>query len=239
MGTSRALRGPRGPRWDAARRAGEQWYRSGDDADLERFGEACRRALATDLAANPDRFGLRPAMLAAGERLIDVLSQLQREGLPRPTTVDEKWTVHRVLVDAIAGEGTLVTDSAVRRAAARFADRVLDQVESDGPSRTLVGELFCLLYSAFFGDVVAEFLATMAVAPIPLPPGVVALPGLLGGDVTAWISERVRSLVPDPCEAAARPRHRGKSLSALGRELLDVAVRNALGIDGEEGAEAA
>jgi hypothetical protein len=88
MGTSRALGGPKGPGWDRAGRAGRTWLRTGGGSgqhpyvpDIEPYGRACLRALADELTADPDWAGLRPAMLRAGERLVDALGALQPEGV--------------------------------------------------------------------------------------------------------------------------------------------------------------
>lgn len=252
MGTSRALRGPTGAGWNRARAAGRTWLAKQDDdrpevlPDVAPFAEACRRALADDLRADPDRYGLRPALLAAGERLVGALDLLHRDG-PRallraegPVADDPVDALYVAFIDRVAGSRMLVTDTAVRRAAARCADRLTGADGpvatalrgDDGRSGSINGELFCAIYTLFFGEVVGEFLKTMIATKVQLAvPLLPVLPFGAGADVAVWIAERVASLIPNPCEEKEKPGNEEHSLAALGQDLLGTAIRRSLGLE--------
>lgn len=249
MGTSRALRGPSGTGWDRAVRAGRQW-RVDPGTSVGDFGGACRRALADDLAADPDKFGLRPAMLSAGERLLDTLEALQRDGLDAILTPEDMPkdisddAIRLAFTDAVAGRGTLITETSVRRAAGRCADLLVEREagREDGSGRRngsqkLTGELFCELYTLFFGEVVGEFLKTAVAAKVVLAaPILPLLPLGAGGELAAWVAKSVARLIPNPCEETQKPDNAGGSLADVGRKLLRKAVHRSL--DAEDPVEA-
>ncbi|MBT8224226.1 MAG: hypothetical protein HKP61_01800 [Dactylosporangium sp.] len=266
MGTSRPLRGPIGPNWERARQAGRRWARAIEAAggpgtstetvppettpapadDVDPFGTACRRALAEDLADDPDRYGLRPAAVAAGQRLVDALAALMRgETLPPPTGPvpdDPVGALRAGLVEQVAGDGTLIADSVVRRAAVRCAERLTEPGSpitaalADGDvrpgSRSVTGELFCVIYRMFFGEVVGEFLKTAIAAKLQvMVPVLPVLPLGIGGKVAEWAAGKAVELIPNPCEEKERPDNAGLSLPAVATKLLDVAFRRAAGLE--------
>jgi hypothetical protein len=197
------------------------------------------------LASEPEKFGLRSAMLAAGGRLVDTLDGLLRDGLDAilPSDAvpsDDLEAAYRVFVDKIADDGNLITDTAVRRAAARCAERLLDPAGPVGAAArrghtgpgTVTGELFCEIYALFFGQLVGEFLKTTVAAKVQLAvPILPILPFGAGGEVAEWIAERVVAAIPSPCEEKEKILGGDDSLTAIGRKLLEKTVRRSLDVD--------
>lgn len=259
MGTSRALRGPTGPGWRQAGGAGQKLARSinaggPDDAapegspptpvtptakDIEPFGEKCREALAGDLTEDPDQFGLRPATLAAAERLVDALAALMRGELVAPMTgpiPDDPTDAFRAgFVERVAGDGTLVVDTVVRRAANRCVDKLTEPgspIADGATSRPISGELFCGIYRMFFGEVVGEFLKTAIAAKIQLAvPVLPLLPMEMGCLLAEWVADKAVAAIPNPCDERELPAHAGRSLPAVATELLGAAFRSAVGLE--------
>lgn len=251
MGTSRPLRGPIGPNWKPARRAGLRWVRTIETApspaptdDVDPVGAACRRALAEDLAEDPDRYGLRRATLAAGHRLVDTLAALMRGEPPSPTTGpvpdDPVAALRAGFVERVAGDGTLIADTVVRRAAVRCAERLTEPDcpvtvalrDADSRPGPVTGELFCAIYRMFFGEVVGEFLKTaIAVQFQVLLPVLPSLPFGLGGKVAEWVAGKAVELIPNPCEEKELPINAGQSLPVVATRLLDAAFRSATGLE--------
>ncbi|MBN1174105.1 MAG: hypothetical protein JXA67_18175 [Micromonosporaceae bacterium] len=212
--------------------------------DVDPFGTACRRALADDLAEDPDRYGLRPATLAAGQRLVDTLAALMRgEPLPPatgPVPDDPIEALRARFVEQVAGDGTLVADAVVRRAAVRCAERLTEADspvtaairDGDSGSGSVTGELFCIIYRMFFGEVVGEFLKTAIATKIQvLVPVLAVLPFGIGGKLAEWVAGKAVGLIPNPCEEKEQPEHAGQPLSAVATKLLDSAFRHAVGLD--------
>jgi hypothetical protein len=257
VGTSRALRGPRSSAWSRAATIGRKCSEaaSGEPdafSDISGLVEAGRAALTEDLRADSEQFGLMSAMFVAGDRLVNVLEHLLCDGLSvlLPTDaepdMDTLDLIYVQFVEQVAGHGNLVTDSAVRRAAARCADVL---TAPDGPVAAAVqrgeaggqrisGELFCLLYDLFFGEVVGQFLKTMITAKIQLAvPVLPVLPFGAGHEIASWAAERVVGLIPNPCEEREQPGNEGETLADLGRKLLGDVIRQSLGLDTAPGTD--
>jgi hypothetical protein len=140
----------------------------------------------------------------------------------------------RAFVDRVAGDGALVVDSAVRRAATRAGAHALarlrDGLDPAGvppaPGESPEREAFCAAYALFFAEAVHRFLATLMAerGPAGAPDAVTAVTA-----VGERIVEHGVAVVPSPCAAT------GGDLSpaALGERaaaLVDVAVRRVLGL---------
>jgi hypothetical protein len=234
MGTSTRIPGPRadaGP-WRAAHRRLSDWQRlttTTDAGAADAVATAYLAALAADLDADPEAFGLAAALRAAGVRLAVVLPRFVHEQHGRlvagtATDAGDREAL-RALVDRVAGDGALVVDTAVRRAATRAGRHALERLRDgldpagvpptpgDSPERAA----FCAAYALFFADAVHRFLATLMAERGP----------------AAAVGERLVAhgvaLVPSPCAAAGDD----PSPAALGERaaaLADVAVRRVLGL---------
>jgi hypothetical protein len=204
VGTSSRWPGPSGRtgmagEWSRASGQVSAWRSDAQDA-VTRLDDIAVEHLAVlhrTLREDPTAFGLYDAACAAGERLtaaVDIwaLSQDGDEFAARFTA-------------AVGGEGGTVTDAAVRRAAAACARLLLERHPGAGApgGGGLPGDVFCLLYQAFFADVVAEFLRTAVAEKVKLV--VPLLPALDPEDhIADWIAEHVLRLLPNPCEEAAQ-----------------------------------
>lgn len=93
-------------------------------------------------------------------------------------------------------------------------------------------DLFCVVYTLFLAETVAEFAKAVVAEQV-----VIAAPGLAvvdpAGQIAGWIGEKVAGLLPDPCEEAAT-RQDGRRVDQLAADLLCDAVDRALGIQAEE-----
>jgi hypothetical protein len=250
VGTSTRIPGPRadaGP-WRGARQRLRTWQRAPDAERAERVDAvavAQLEALAAHLRAEPEAFGLQATLRAAGVRLAVVLPRFVHDryallaggagAAPGTGTAGDEL---RAFVDRVAGDGALVVDTAVRRAATRagaHADARLRDALDPGGVPPAAGEspveaAFCAAYAFFFADAVRQFLATLMAehdAPAPSSGGVPAAdPLTLVGD---GITARGAALVPDPCAAAGgdlTPAVLGERAAAL----VDDAVRRVLGL---------
>jgi hypothetical protein len=252
MGTSTRIPGPRadaGP-WRAAHRRLRDWQRATADAPAA-DGDAAREAagavaaayldaLAAHLRAEPRAFGLEAALQAAGVRLAVVLPRFVHDQHgrlvagapasrpPTPTPEAGDGAALRELVDRVAGDGALVVDSAVRRAATRAGGHALARLRAGlDPAGVppAAGEspeqaAFCAAYALFFADAVHRFLATLMAERGP-------------AEAAAAVGERIVAhgvaLVPSPCAATGGDPSPG-ALGERAAALVDVAVRRVLGL---------
>ena len=246
MGTSSKLPGPRGGGWSGAVQKARAWARDGlTEDDAEHTGapgrEAARaylRALARTLREAPDAFGLRAALLSAGERLITVWERLQEAPATTRTTQERNSDFAARFVDAVAGEGSTVATAAVRRATAgplldRLIDGLSEQAAGESPPGTkapLPDDLFCEIYGLLFSDAVGEFIKTIIAEKIEL-----TVPALYAIDpaahIASWAAEHVRAVLPLPCEAQRSKDATAPPITVVGRSLLEKTVDRALGID--------
>jgi hypothetical protein len=253
MGTSTRIPGPRadaGP-WRAAHRRLRDWQRATasaggfDRADgADRADDAAAReasgavaaayldALATHLRAEPRAFGLEAALQAAGVRLSVVLPRFVHDQHERRVagnaTNARTAEALRDLVDRVAGDGALVVDSAIRRAATRAGAHAVARLRAgldpagvppaagESPQR----EAFCAAYALFFADAVHRFLATLMAERGPAGSA-----DAVGESIVA----RGLALVPSPCAATGGDPSPG-ALGERAAALVDVAVRRVLGL---------
>lgn len=210
--------------------------------EVARLGESYCEALAAELRADPERFGLRSAMEHAGVRLVDILEALDQQGLTYLGPFDGVPVEDRLdefvarFTDQVALSVGLTADAVIRRAAADSARQLLKEipglrraVETGDDKPSGIGdELFCALYRFFFADAVTTFLRSVIAAKISLM--VPALPAVdPAGHITGWIAENITAAIPTPCQD--KDAHgSGPSLADLGRNLLNEAVDQALGI---------
>lgn len=232
IGTSQAVGGPRGTSWREAERALRRWEPAAEDGGRsgQETAEAYRRALASTLRRDPDAFGIRDGLRAAGERLVEVLESLDGDvaaDRPSPGRSPQEDTAFAAWFrGAVAGEGATLADAAIRRAAIRGGlDRLFVSPDSGG----LSDELFCLIYGWFFADAVAEFVKTLMAEKIKL-----VFPVLYAVDpaglIAGWLSERIYAELPKPCEAKDARGEDAPSLGSLARDLLDETVDRSLGL---------
>jgi len=245
MGTSTRVPGPRagaGP-WRAAHRRLRDWQRVAthiqDDASAHEAAGAVATAylaaLAADLRDDPGAFGLAAALRAAGVRLAVVLPRFVHEQHGRlvagTATEEAAAEALRAFADRVAGDGALVVDSAIRRAAtcagALALARLRDGLDPAGLPPT-PGEIperaaFCAAYALFFADAVHRFLATLMAERGPA--AALGPAAAVGGRIVA----HGLAAVPNPCAATggdASPAALGERAAAL----VDVAVRRVLGL---------
>ena len=258
MGTSTRIPGPRadaGP-WRGARRRLRTWQRElATEADAAAdHGDAAGRvdavatgylqALAEHLRAEPAAFGLQGALKAAGVRLSVVLPRFVRDEHARIVSgaAPGDDDALRGFVDRVAGDGALVVDSAVRRAATATGAHAVHLLragldpagEPPAPGESPLDAAFCAAYAFFFADAVRHFLTTLMAEQEALPAGAAGDPLTLVGD---RITTQVSALVPDPCGGTARD----LTPAVLGERavsLVDVAVQRVLGLppDSEQAA---
>ncbi|MDL4819101.1 hypothetical protein [Actinomadura opuntiae] len=198
--------------------------------------------MAETLRKDPDAFGLRAALVEAGQRLIEAWEWLQ-EGDDSPlgsspgTAAEWDGAFAARFVDAVAGDGSTVATAAVRRATAGpILDRLIAGLGGEGAEEAspnagmhFPDDLFCAIYELFFADAVSEFIKTIIAEKIKL-----AVPVLHvidpAGHVASWVAERIRAVLPLPCEAKADAGEGAPSIADLGRDLLVETVDRALGI---------
>lgn len=101
--------------------------------EVARLGQSYRNALAVELRATPDCFGLRSAVEKSGRRLVDTLEAIDLHGLAwfRPfesVTADERLDefVAR-FTDQVAHSVGLTVDAVMRQAAADTARYLVDR----------------------------------------------------------------------------------------------------------------
>ncbi|CAM5543564.1 hypothetical protein GCM10010329_27540 [Streptomyces spiroverticillatus] len=227
MGTSSRWEGPR---WKGLYQRLATWDPERSDpgataaAAIDALHDACQQ--------DPDAFGLQDAASAAGARLSDAMQVLAESGPsglldkippdgdlepygaeePRPEWPDPADAFVAELTRRVAGDGTTVVDSALRRAVAASAGRLLAvhpevretlHAPSGPPAGAgLASDLLCLLYRWFFADLITEFLRTVIAEKIKL-----AVPVLLAtdpeGQISDFVADRILALIPNPCEEAA------------------------------------
>ncbi len=254
MGTSTRWGGPRGGQWRQAARVfgrGQIPIKPEPEHDSVHVGEKYLAALHAEFQKHPTTMGLRDAMYSAGERLIQVCDAITTHGptavgeLPGDTPQERLDAFRQNFVDAVAGQGGLLADVMVRRAACRSVERLLNGdnqafknavIHPGTAVSPLSGELFCALFRWFFADVVREFIAAMIAENVKVVVPVLTLDPT--GLVAHWIAEQVVALLPNPCEHVSAPTTVLRPLSAVARELVTEAVNRALGIT-SDGMEAA
>lgn len=203
-------------------------------------GQRFLEALEEEVRRDPDALGLRPVMREAGGRLVSTLSDL-RAGLDAFGPLPPEWAGSNAdwflyeFVRAVGGEGTGIVDALVRRSATRCAEKVLadplarEVIEKEDSSSGLAMDLFCLVYTFFFADVVTEFAKAAVSEQVKL-----ALPGLViidpGGQIPDWVGEKVAGLIPNPCEQKHEQGDDGRSVSELAADVVWDNVDRALGL---------
>lgn len=248
MGTSTKRPLPTAGPWGSAVRAyrtSQTGHGSGGGASA---ATALHEALRAQVEHDRDAPGLRQAMRASGNRLIDALDRLAREG-PPDNALDEHASAQarrlafiRSFVDQVAGRGGTFADAAVRHAAVQAAEQLLgDETLRDAVDASIHGglplarELFCAVYRMFVGNTVEQFLTTVIAesagtflnAQVPVLPMIDP-----EGQVSDWIAQNVVALLPTPCKD---PSVTGPALTVLGRELVSETVDRALGLPAQEG----
>jgi hypothetical protein len=258
MGTSTRWGGPTGSGWTTFRRsigqpggtAGQAATpdevpapRQGDgpitEQGVRKRGQRFFDALAEELRADPEAFGLRDTMRDSADRLVQVMNELRHDlaafGPPPAewTGSATEWFMSE-FVTAVAGERAGVVDAFVRRSATRCAEKLLEdpQVQvaaaDQARSSSLAMDLFCAVYTFFFADVVTEFAKAAVAEQVKL-----AIPGLVivdpGGQIPDWIGEQVASWIPNPCEEQGKD-DGGRSVADLAKDLVSNNVDRALGL---------
>ncbi|MCG5471440.1 hypothetical protein LADH09A_005433 [Micromonospora sp. LAH09] len=249
MGTSSRLPGPKNAGWTGAKNRLSRWTpdassrpdrlvpadRQRGEVIAARYQQALRDALSTD----PEAFGIQAAAKQAGERLVELLDDLGRaQASPAAnlrTQGDADEFVRR-FVGHVAGDGQLIVDAAIRRAARRVAENLAvpggPLSEANHPAR-LTGELFCALYQTFFGEMVGEFVHILIAENVKL-----AMPALIILDptdvVADFVAEQVVRVLPSPCAEATRRGPESAPLADVARGLLATTVTAALGLAGSE-----
>jgi hypothetical protein len=198
-----------------------------------------RAALQQELAADPEAYGIRDAALTGGARLVSTLSALIDDrnalGAPPPgwPASPSDWFM-TVFVDRVAGDDNRIATAVVRRAATTAAERLISDsgMGETARSRGLAMDLFCLVYTSFIADVVAEFAKAVIAEQI-----VLAVPGLLlidpAGRIPELVGDQVAALIPNPCEQAEM-KHDTRRIDEFASDVLRDNVDRALGIPTEE-----
>ncbi len=202
-----------------------------------------RVALQQELSADPEAYGIRDAVLTAGTRLVNALSTLidDRNGFGPPPpdwpASPSDWFM-TVFVDRVAGDDNRIATTVVRRAATTAAERLISDTgistgsEEAARSHGLAMDLFCLVYTAFIADVVAEFARAVIAEQVTL-----AVPGLLlidpTGRIPDFVGEQVAALIPNPCDQA-ETKHDTRRIDEFALDVLRDNVDRALGIPPEE-----
>lgn len=198
-----------------------------------------RTALQQELIADPEAYGIRDAALTGGTRLVDSLSALVDDrnalGPPPPgwPASSSDWFM-TAFVDRVAGDDNTIATAVVRRAATTAAERLINAPEarlgseSTARSHGIAMDLFCLVYTSFIADVVAEFAKAVIAEQITL-----AVPGLLlldpAGRIPDFVGEQVTALIPNPCEQAATKRDTLR-IDEFAMDVLRDNIDRALGI---------
>jgi hypothetical protein len=249
VGTSGQREGPRGGKWAAAANIYTRWQRSEDPEQMvERSGQALRDALADEVRRDPAGFDLRPAMQAAGLRLVEVMQELRTggaaglasgEGVPPDQRVD---AFIAGIAQRVVGSGGLYADALVRQAAVACAEdllardpQLLAAVRAGvAGALPIAGDLFCSIYQIFFAHTVRTFLQSAIAEKIKVVAPVLPVVDP-AGYVADWIAQQIIGALPDPCERAGHSD--APSLAEVMRNLVNESVDRALGL-GTQPAEA-
>lgn len=239
-GTSTRLR-PRAVNWPAAIRALRDWQSNDlDPAQKAAVGRRQRDALRHDLQKDLAAYGLLEASTSATARLVDLLApdargvrQISVSGATR----EERETSFLVgITGAVGGSGVGVGDAIVRRATVATGRRILaesavrDQIDDPSNSNiTFSGDLFCLIYKLFLGDVVSSAIQTIIQEKIRLFFPILRLTDPIV-PISSWIANEVTSLIPDPC-AEAYDHGIEKPLVEIGHDLIAPSLLRALDLD--------
>lgn len=260
MGTSSRWSGPSGRAWTQVRRRlnAQLAQPHVTSADFDAAAEDYVHVLQETLCGDPTAYGLRDAACAAGIRLAEAIDALAEHG---PQTAD---AFIAQLSHDVGGDGATITDAAVRRAAAAAAREVLKRhpelksAPAQGrESGGLASDILCDLFQLFFALVVAEFLKSVIAAHIALAMPLVHVLDP-AGKIPDLITEKLLSIVPNPCEAAQQQeaeeivqavqtaqdlngmiQQPALVLPVVARLLVPRAVRTVLGLAIEEGEAAA
>jgi hypothetical protein len=197
------------------------------------------KALQETLRADPDAYGLRTELSAAGLRLTTVVEQLASDGItalgPLPGhTPDARSTAFiQRFVDQIMGTANSPADAALRRAAVRCAEDILSDPHvgraiEQGENSRLSGEIICWIYRTFFATAITNFIQSTIAAKITLiaPWWHLIDPA---GKAASWLTNKIMSVIPNPCEETDQGSD-SPSLADLARSLLTETVDRALGI---------
>jgi hypothetical protein len=242
MGTSTARPQLEGNRWTKAAESYQGWRADGAPAaGAAAPAAALRDALHEQVAEDSEAFGLNQAMNDAGQRLIDEVQRLRRDGIP--ALADAKPAARRTvfvaeIVGRVAGRGGTFADAAVRKSAVEVAERLLaDDAVRQAVEPGVIGglpisdSLFCAIYRLFFADTVKQFLTTVVAEHVililtthfPMLP-VIDPQGAVG----TWLAQNIVAVLPDPCRESGSTG--GPSATELGRSLVKETVDRALGI---------
>lgn len=259
MGTSTRWLGPRGAGWETMRRGVErlQPLPSGISDDGPRVDspgsgnaapaattamaqsrDACLSGLRRAVQREPDALGLRPAMTAAGERLVDVAEELAEAGIDeflgaRHSNISREDRFVAEFVRRVGGTGGLVADAVVRRSATRTAATLLREhaplrreLREGAAGGRLDPDWLCVIWKLFFADIVETVVAAVIAEQVHL-----AVPALAVVDPTQavpeWVAEKLIKALPSPCDEGRRDSSR--SLTAAARDWLEDTVEEALG----------
>lgn len=253
MGTSTRLPGPKNGSWTAAKGRLGTWTPDAtsrpdqllghDQQRAEAIAAQYQRALRDALNADPEAFGIRAAAEQAGGRLIELLDALGRADPPWVRDLAAQGDADefvRRFVGQVGGDGQLVVDAAIRRAARRVVEHLVTQegpLADPGRPRPVTGELFCALYRAFFGEVVGEFVHVLIAENVK-----VAVPALVLLDpadvVAGFVADQVVKVLPNPCAEAVKRGPEPPRLADVAKDLLTTTVTQALGL-GDRGLELA
>jgi hypothetical protein len=192
--------------------------------------------------ADPEAYEIRHAASTGGTRLIHTLSALIDDtnalGSPPPGWPGSlsDWFM-TTFVERVAGDDNTIAAAVVRRAVTTAAERLIDGsrvstgLEEAGRSRGLAMDLFCLVYTSFIADVVAEFAKAVIAEQVTL-----AVPGLLlldpAGRIPDLVGEQVAALIPNPC-GQAETKHDSRRIDEFALDILRD-VDRALGVPTEE-----
>ena len=130
-----------------------------------------------------------------------------------------------------------MVDAMVRRAATRCAQRLLErnstlheavQQDEHGALRELDDDLLCIIWQLFFADVVGEFILGVVSENIEFPAlgAATATNGFL-----EWITNEIVDLIPNPCDERAKNTGERTSVAELARDLVELSIDHALGLD--------
>jgi hypothetical protein len=206
------------------------------------------RALCDQAEQERDVLGLRQAIRASGDRLVEALDGLMRQGwssaslAPQSSVEERRLEFIRSFIEQVAGRGGTFADAAIRHAAVQAAEQLLEDdalraaVDAGtGAVLPLARDLFCAVYRMFFGNTVEQYLTTVIAestgaylnAHVPVLPMIDP-----EGQISDWIAQNLVPLLPTPCKD---PSASGPALASLGSELVTETVDRALGLPAQKG----